>query len=373
MSAAVESAFSVVIIARNEEAHIGRCIESVLAATESLGRCDVVLVDSCSNDRTVEIARAYPIRVIELARRQRCCPALGRHVGVRLTRGQYVVCVDGDTEIDRGWVTAALAVLSARAALGGVAGQEEQVYYQNGLVAGGKADYFDAGPVERVVDQFGGNAIYRRTALEGVGSFNPSVRSFEEAELGARLRRAGWGLVRIPVLMGRHHTQKPDSVDEYWRRVRSHLFTGQGQVLRIALQQGLFWEHARRLNRVLLVMLWVAIGGATAVVSAALSRAEPVVAWLAVSAVLMVAFMLRSGSVTKPFKLIFDWAACSLPLAWGFLLTPADPARFRLEDAVVAGDCGGDSASHDRLQPLENRQRAAWDLSRVSSVGGRRE
>jgi cellulose synthase/poly-beta-1,6-N-acetylglucosamine synthase-like glycosyltransferase len=270
---------------------------------------------------------------------------MGRHVGVRLTSGRYVLCVDGDTEIDPGWVSAALAVLSTRPDLAGVAGREDQIYYQNGVATGGRADYFETGDVECSVDQFGGNALYRRAALEAVGSFNPFVRSFEEAELGARLRNAGWRLSRIPVRMAAHHTQTPDSVDEYWRRVRTHLFTGHGQVLRIAIRQGLFWEHARRLNRVLLFMLWSAVGCAALVASVALSRVSPIATWLLVTTAFMAAFVIRSRSLSKPFQMVFDWAVCSLPLAWGLLLNPDDPARLRLEEIVVSDHMGGADAA----------------------------
>lgn len=50
---------SAVIIAQNEEAKIGRALESVAWADE------VVVVDSGSTDRTVEIARSFGARVIE--------------------------------------------------------------------------------------------------------------------------------------------------------------------------------------------------------------------------------------------------------------------------------------------------------------------
>jgi len=360
VTTAREATLSAVIIARNESAHIVRCIESVMAAVASIDGCEIVLVDSCSDDRTVEIARRYPIRVIELARNQRCCAAMGRHVGIALTRGEYVLCVDGDTEIHPDWATAALAVLSARPNLGGAAGREDQIYYRNGERVGGKPDYFETGDAECVVDQFGGNAMYRRRALESVGSFNPYVRSFEEAELGARLRRAGWQLVRIPASMGNHHTQQPDSLREYRRRLSGHLFTGQGQVLRIALRQGLFWEHARKLNRVLLFWLWVAIGGATAGVAVTLSRRAPAVMWLAASGLLIVAFVIRTRSVAKPLRLMVDWALSGPPLVWGFLLAPADPRAFRLEDAVASDqrislsmrDSAESSAS--TLQPIHS-------------------
>lgn len=52
---------SVVMIARNEEAHIGRSVASVSFADE------VVVVDGNSRDRTVELARAAGAKVVERA------------------------------------------------------------------------------------------------------------------------------------------------------------------------------------------------------------------------------------------------------------------------------------------------------------------
>jgi glycosyltransferase involved in cell wall biosynthesis len=50
---------SVIVTTFNEEVHIGECIDSVLWADE------VLLVDSFSTDRTLEIAREKPIRILE--------------------------------------------------------------------------------------------------------------------------------------------------------------------------------------------------------------------------------------------------------------------------------------------------------------------
>jgi len=51
--------FSIYILTYNEERDIAACIESALLSD------DVIVVDSCSRDRTVEIAAQYPVRVIE--------------------------------------------------------------------------------------------------------------------------------------------------------------------------------------------------------------------------------------------------------------------------------------------------------------------
>ena len=50
---------SVIVIALNQEANIGDCLASVSFADE------IVVVDTGSTDRTVELARAYTDRVLD--------------------------------------------------------------------------------------------------------------------------------------------------------------------------------------------------------------------------------------------------------------------------------------------------------------------
>jgi glycosyltransferase involved in cell wall biosynthesis len=50
--------FSIYILTYNEELDIAACIESAQLSD------DVIVVDSCSSDRTVEIASRYPVRVV---------------------------------------------------------------------------------------------------------------------------------------------------------------------------------------------------------------------------------------------------------------------------------------------------------------------
>ena len=53
--------FSIYILTYNEELDIAACIESAMLSD------DIIVVDSCSSDRTVEIAKNYPVRVVEHA------------------------------------------------------------------------------------------------------------------------------------------------------------------------------------------------------------------------------------------------------------------------------------------------------------------
>jgi glycosyltransferase involved in cell wall biosynthesis len=51
--------FSIYILTYNEELDIAGCIESAMLSD------DIIVVDSCSRDRTVELASRYPVRVVQ--------------------------------------------------------------------------------------------------------------------------------------------------------------------------------------------------------------------------------------------------------------------------------------------------------------------
>jgi glycosyltransferase involved in cell wall biosynthesis len=53
--------FSIYILTYNEELDIAACIESAMLSD------DIIVVDSCSSDRTVEIADSYPVRTVKHA------------------------------------------------------------------------------------------------------------------------------------------------------------------------------------------------------------------------------------------------------------------------------------------------------------------
>ncbi len=95
---------SVVIIAKNEEKKIGRCLESVRWADE------VIVVDGFSTDRTVEIASAAGAQVIQ--RKFSGSFADDRNAGLDASRNEWVLTLDADdvvTEEFRAKLEGALA------------------------------------------------------------------------------------------------------------------------------------------------------------------------------------------------------------------------------------------------------------------------
>ena len=81
---------SVVLTTLDEERNIDRCLSSVQWADE------IVVVDSLSSDRTVELARKYTSRVY-----QHEFPGSSRQVerGIRYATGEWVFYIDADEEV----------------------------------------------------------------------------------------------------------------------------------------------------------------------------------------------------------------------------------------------------------------------------------
>lgn len=324
-----------VVISRNEEPWIETTLRAALAAVEPFPDSEVVLVDSCSHDRTIARAQQFPVRLVELRPNAPLSPALGRLVGQDLTRSRYVLFVDGDTEIDAAWVATGLDYLERHPAVAAVDGKLPERYYEDGRQVGSSPDVFATGDAPAEVEGLGGNALYRRSALEGVGSFNPFIVSYEEAELAARLRKSGSVVVRLPVVMGTHRTGVRGSLKELGRRYRENLIKGYGQVLRVALRQGTFLAHARSMKRYLQFQAVLACALLAGLASAITGDLRLVAIPLLLAALLVVLFMLRSRSVLKPFQLIADWAVWTPPMIRGFLERPRDPRALRPLDMIV--------------------------------------
>ena len=81
---------SVAIITKNEEANLARCLESVSFADE------IVLVDSQSTDRTLEIARSFDARVSSIDFKG-YGPA--KQAAVDKAQGEWILSIDADEEI----------------------------------------------------------------------------------------------------------------------------------------------------------------------------------------------------------------------------------------------------------------------------------
>jgi len=89
---------SVVIITCNEEANIGRTLESVMPLVRD-GKGEIIIVDSGSTDRTVEIAQSFGAKVFVEAWKGY---AAQKNSAIEKATGDWILSLDADEEVDAG-------------------------------------------------------------------------------------------------------------------------------------------------------------------------------------------------------------------------------------------------------------------------------
>jgi Glycosyl transferase family 2 len=244
---------SIIIKALNEERHIGAAIESGLAALKGM-RGEVILADSASADRTIDIARRYPIKIVQLTNiEDRSCGA-GAQLGFQYSKGRYVWLVDGDMEMKPGFLASAIQFLESHPDVAGVGGMLTEHETSNLEYVKRRANEYS---IRRpgLVTRLDGGGLYRRAAIESVGYLTDrNIHGSEELELGARLIARGWRLARLPLPDVDHHGHSGSAYRLLWRRLVSGVSFADGEVVRAAIGQ----PHLRtilRTKRQMLVLL----------------------------------------------------------------------------------------------------------------------
>jgi len=311
---------AVVVIARNEEANIGRTLHALDTALAGLPPSHRILVDSGSTDRTVQIARTHPVQIFRYDGPPYTAAA-GRRVGFTRTHARFVLFLDGDCCLERGWLEHALDMLAADERAAVVHGPRREIFPDT-------ARKEDA-PIQGCgAYDLGGNALYRSEALRCVGSFNPHLPAGEEGELLGRLLANGYRPLCTPTLMFTHYTQRKTEVAGFLARLRRGLGRGLGTTLRLAIGQGALCYHARRLNRYLITLAYLVLGAVTGLLSLALHDLRPLAVWSLVAAAGFLLLWRRRRSLREACFIVADWMSIALRLPIEFVRTPAAPEAF---------------------------------------------
>ncbi|GEP10506.1 glycosyltransferase [Methylobacterium gnaphalii] len=345
-----ENMITVIIKALNEEAHIRRAVESAwealrVAETAGWGAGEVVLADSRSTDRTVEIALAGGARVARLADDVPRGCGVGPQLGYQYARGQFVCLIDGDMVLDRDFLNAGMRYLEEHPRAAGVGGGVRDVNVVNlefkRRAIRGAAD-LRAGPVDRL----NGGGLYRREAIAGVGHFSDrNLHGYEEFDLAVRLRAAGWSLHRLDAPFVDHHGHVIGGYALLRRRIRSRYLDGIGELLRAALGQLHLGTTLRDLPE---IRLWLGVYCGW-LIAAGIAVAVPGWAKFASLAGLMalpIAVLgLRYRSAALGLYAFVAWNAHAFGMARGFLRSRIPPGEWIASTMAESGSVAATARS----------------------------
>jgi len=323
---------SIAIKALNEEAKIARCIESAIAALREVPNpSEIILADSVSTDGTIEIARRYPITVVQFqdAEERGCGAAV--QLGFQHSRGDYIMLLDGDMQLLPGFLPKALAKLEREPRLAGVAGLVQDTTITN---------LFDrrrvaTGSISRAapsVSHLGGGGLYKREAIDDAGGYaaDRNLKAWEEAELGMRLTAAGWSLERIECLSTLHTGHAADGFTLLKSQWRSRRLMANGVLLKQSMfEPWMFKAFRLLLHPILVILMWI---GAMAIFAVSLTTRNWSwsVGYLLVVLGLVLLFAIHKRSLKQAIVSFGIWHLMAGALLLGLresVVGPTDPIR----------------------------------------------
>jgi glycosyltransferase involved in cell wall biosynthesis len=170
---------SVVVPVRNAETFIGDCLDSIVRSEPR----EIIVVDGNSTDRTLEIARRYPVRILSDAGKG---VAAARMLGVEVAGSSAVALIDVDIVLPDG----ALVRLLDEFRDGGYTALQAGLHSTSGPGYWGRALVYHHN-TGRSKNWPGVMAtIFRRESLLAYG-FDERFASGEDIELRWRLRQGG--------------------------------------------------------------------------------------------------------------------------------------------------------------------------------------
>jgi len=259
---------AIVIIGKNEQLHIKKCLRSVISASKRLQDVEIVYVDSASTDRTIEIAASFPIKIIQLKPEWKLTSAAGRYLGYLNTTSKHILFVDGDTLLYKHWPEQAVQFLEDHPKAGGVAGILHEIFTApDGSIQSLKKNRYKQKTGLILTKVFGGTACYKREAMLKAGSFNPHIRATPELELALRIRQKGYNLYKINKQMAITYAPLRETFTEIIRRSNSNLYAV-GNTLRYCKKNELGGQYVKErmgfiliyFASILLLLTSIAIG-----------------------------------------------------------------------------------------------------------------
>ncbi len=197
---------SVVVATLNEERHIGRILDQMLAQEEVGGDIEILVADGGSSDRTREIVASYAnggkVHLIDNLKRQH---VYGFNLALRTARGSIVCLIGGHCSFPRNYLARCMAVKrrTGAANVGGVIrhqgdgpiGQAIALAMTSPIGVGNAK--FRLATREQPCDSVMGLFCDRRI-FDEIGYFNETSIVNQDGEFNHRLRAAGYTVLVSP-------------------------------------------------------------------------------------------------------------------------------------------------------------------------------
>ena len=203
---------SIIIVNWNGAQHLPACLNALRAQTYR--EFEVIVADNASRDESRQLlARDYAeVKVVALPENRGFTG--GNNAGIRAARGEFVILLNNDTEVDPHWLEEISTTFQRHPEAGIVASKMKlfdrrdtfhtagDFYRLDGIPGNRGVWEVDRGQYDReeyVFSACGGSAAYRRAMLDQIGLLDEDFfYSCEDIDLAWRAQLAGWKCIYAP-------------------------------------------------------------------------------------------------------------------------------------------------------------------------------
>ena len=263
---------SAMIVARNEEKRIAKCLDSLLYQDYPADRYEIIIIDGESTDKTLDVVKER----FEQAKEEKQVPELrivnnpkhilasGWNIGIKEAKGEYVIRPDAHAYVEPNFISKNVETMLRVGDAACVGGQmttlsdtktgeiiKEALSSPFG-VGGSKFRYSkEPGYVDTVA-----YGLYRKSVFGEIGYFNEALVRTQDNDLHRRMRDAGMKFYLNPEIQSYYYSR-----DSYKKLVKQQFNNGKWTMINFLLRPGkMSIRHFIPLGFVLAVLITL-IGG----------------------------------------------------------------------------------------------------------------
>lgn len=187
---------SIIVPVYNGESTIKNCLEYIFRLKYPREKLEVTLIDDGSTDKTLEIAKEYPVRIIQ---NQHGGYPTAMNTGIKVAKGEIVVNIDADTYITEDWLSKIVSEFkdpSVGIASGYIATLSTSGFWarMRSFMAEDRYDKMKSKYVDFITSTC---TAYRKNLFEAVGLFDGKLSWNCDEDLSHRAFKKGWKILLV--------------------------------------------------------------------------------------------------------------------------------------------------------------------------------
>lgn len=222
---------SIIIPVKNMENNIEDLLKSIMELDYPKDKIEVIIVDGGSNDKTLEIASKYPVKIL---REDGKGPNYGRNIGIKAASGEIYAFTDGDCILPKDWLKKIVEKINDEE-IGCVGGS---VFVAECLKDNLIAKYADESimrimPIAKTTEKIHEvklfkhlatcNMAVKRKVIEEIGGFENDLKVFEDIDLIVKICKKGYKVLRSPEIYVWHKHR-----EGVWKLIKQTFNYGRG-------------------------------------------------------------------------------------------------------------------------------------------------